>query len=59
MSGCYTAAVLTGAKDAETSFEQPEAVRDSTVRMQGASASFVYEAPAYSVSVLSLKKQAR
>lgn len=59
VESCYTAAVLTGAKDAENSFEQPEAVRDSTVCMQGASASFVYEAPAYSVSVLSLKKQAR
>lgn len=53
----YTAVVLSGKKDAENSFEQPENVRDRILRLQGASESFVYEAPAYSVSVLRLKKK--
>lgn len=53
----YTADVLTGKKDAENSFEQPENVRDRIVRMEGASENFIYEAPAYSVSVLRLEKK--
>lgn len=53
----YTVTVLTGEKDAENSFEQPENVRDRTFDMQGASGNFVYQAPAYSVSVLQLEKK--
>lgn len=53
----YTVTVLTGEKDAENSFEHPENVRDRTFDMQGASGNFVYQAPAYSVSVLVLEKK--
>lgn len=53
----YEAVLLTGEKTAENTFEEPEKVSDKTVKMEGASKKFIYEAPAYSVSVLRLKKK--
>lgn len=53
----YEAVILTGNKDAENSFELPENVRDVTEKRVGASKCFVYEAPAYSVNVIRLKKK--
>lgn len=55
----YTVNVLTGAKDAQNSFEEPEKVHDITVQSQGAAAEFSYEAPPYSVNVLRLKKKCK
>ena len=52
----YTVTLLSGEKGDENSFEEPEKVKNITVNMHGASSEFVYEAPAYSVSVLRLKK---
>lgn len=52
----YTVTLLTGEKDAENSFEETEKVKDITLNMHGAASEFVYEAPAYSVNVLRLKK---
>ncbi len=56
VQGDYTVTLLSGEKNAENSFEEPEKVKDITLNMQGAASEFVYEAPAYSVSVLRLKK---
>lgn len=53
----YEAVLLTGEKTAENTFEEPEKVSDKTVKMEGASKKFIYEAPTYSVSVLRLKKK--
>lgn len=53
----YRATVLSGEKEMENSFEEPEKVRDREVCLEGASESFVYEAPACSVSVVRLKKK--
>ena len=53
----YTVTLLTGDKDAANSFEEPEKVHDVTLKKQGASMEFCYEAPRYSVSVLRLKKR--
>lgn len=53
----YKVTLLTGEKDAENSFEKPKNVRDRMLRLRGAGESFVYEAPAYSVSVLHLNKK--
>ena len=48
----YEAVLLTGEKTAENTFEEPEKVSDKTVKMEGASKKFIYEAPAYSVYIL-------
>ena len=56
VQGDYTVTLLSGEKGDENSFEEPEKVKNITVNMHGASSEFVYEAPAYSVSVLRLKK---
>ena len=52
VQGDYTVTLLSGEKGDENSFEEPEKVKNITVNMHGASSEFVYEAPAYSVSVL-------
>lgn len=53
----YEVVFLTGEKDAVNSFENPECVSDRTERRSGASACFVYEAPAYSVNIIRLRKK--
>lgn len=52
----FMVTLLTGDRNAQNSFEEPECVRDEVIWMQGASQSFVYHAPAWSVSVLRLVK---
>ncbi len=52
----YEAIVLAGEQQAENSFEEPEKVCDQSFRFTGASEHFIYRAPAYSVSVLRLRK---
>ena len=52
----YTVGVLTGNAEDENSLEDPEHVRDVLIHASGASKTFVYPAPALSVSVLTLKK---
>lgn len=49
--------LLTGEKAAANSFENPDAVKDQRKKINGVSACFVYEAPAYSVNVIRLKKK--
>ncbi len=53
----YTVGLLTGKAEDENSLENPEHVHDVRLSLSGASRSFAYEAPALSVSVLTLKKQ--
>ena len=52
----YTVGLLTGKAEDENSLDIPEAVHDVLLRAVGASRSFIYEAPALSVSVLTLRK---
>ncbi len=56
VESAYTVGLLTGAPDDCNSLEEPEKVADHTVTCTGAAKTFVYEAPAYSVSVLRLHK---
>ena len=53
----YTIGLLTGKAEDENSLDIPEAVHDILLRAKGASRSFIYEAPALSVNVLTLKKR--
>ncbi len=53
----YTVGLLTGEAEAENSLEKPEYVHDVTLQAAGAAPEFVYEAPALSVNVLTLKKR--
>ena len=53
----YDLTLLTGRKEDYNSFEETEKVHDITLRKQGAGREFIYEAPAYSVSVLKLQKR--
>lgn len=55
----YTVNVLTGEKDAQNGFEEPEKVHDITMQKQGAATEFGYEAPPYSVNVLRLRKKCK
>ena len=52
----YQVTLLTGEKQAENSFEEPEKVHDVLQSHSGASSHFYYTAPAYSVNVLRLVK---
>ena len=52
----YTEEILTGEPDARNSLETPEAVHDVRYERHGASRCFIHRVPAYSVSVLLLKK---
>lgn len=52
----YEVTLLTGEKQAENSFEEPEKIHDVVQNHSGASSHFYYSAPAYSVSVLRLGK---
>ena len=52
----YTVGLLTGNAEDENSLECPGKVHDISFRATGASRCFVYEAPALSVSVLTLTK---
>ena len=52
----YTVGLLTGDAEDENSLDAPERVRDVTFRASGAARSFVYQAPALSVNVLTLTK---
>nr|WP_308627390.1 alpha-L-arabinofuranosidase C-terminal domain-containing protein [uncultured Eisenbergiella sp.] len=52
----YEVTLLTGEKQAENSFEEPEKVHDVVQNHSGASSHFYYGAPAYSVNVLRLAK---
>lgn len=54
----YEVLLLTGEPNAENSFEKPENVHDVTCALTGAARNFVYEAPAYSINILRLKKKA-
>ncbi len=56
VESAYRATVLTGAKDAENTFESPDRAHDVTTQLHGASRNFTYHAPAHSVSVVVLKK---
>ena len=58
VESAYEVLLLTGEPTAENSFEKPENVHDVTLSLTGASQSFVYEAPAYSINILRLKKKA-
>lgn len=53
----YTVGLLTGNAEDENSLENPENVRDVLFMAVGASRRFVYDAPALSVSILTLTKQ--
>ena len=53
----YTVGLLTGNATDENNLDDPEHVHDVLLRAEGASRSFVYDAPALSVSVLTLTKQ--
>lgn len=53
----YTVGLLTGNATDENSLDAPENVHDVLLQARGASRSFVYDAPALSVSILTLKKQ--
>ncbi len=53
----YTIGLLSGNAEAENSIDEPEAVRDMVLQASGAARSFVYEAPAMSVNVLTLAKE--
>ena len=53
----YTVGLLTGNAADENSLEDPDHVHDVRLQASGASRSFVYEAPALSVSVLTLTKR--
>ncbi len=53
----YQVLLLTGDPLAENSFEAPENVHDVTLEKTGAGRRFTYEAPAYSVNILRLKKR--
>ena len=53
----YTVGLLSGSATDENSLENPEKVHDVLLRAEGASRSFVYNAPALSVSILTLTKQ--
>jgi len=53
----YEADVLSGPPEAKNSFAAPTAVAPRTVKKKGASSSFMYDAPAWSFSVLRLKKK--
>ena len=53
----YTVGLLTGNAADENSLETPENVHDILLHASGASRSFTYEAPALSVSVLTLAKK--
>lgn len=52
----YVEEILTGSPDARNTLEAPEAVRDVRRVCRGASRRFVHSVPAYSASVLLLKK---
>lgn len=52
----YEVTLLTGEKQAENSFEEPEKIHDVVQNHSGASSHFYYGAPAYSVNVLRLAK---
>ena len=52
----YTVGLLTGGATDENSLDHPENVHDVQLRASGASRAFAYEAPALSVSILTLKK---
>ncbi|MCR5092644.1 MAG: alpha-L-arabinofuranosidase [Lachnospiraceae bacterium] len=56
VESAYTVNLMTGNAADENSLEAPEKVSDKLVCADGASRSFVYEAPALSVSALRLKK---
>ena len=53
----YTVGLLAGNAEDENSLDVPEAVHDVVLQADGASRSFVYDAPAMSVSVLTLTKK--
>lgn len=53
----YTVGLLTGGAEDENSLENPEKVKDRLIRATGAARRFVYEAPALSVNVLTLKRE--
>ena len=53
----YTVGLLAGNAEDENSLDVPEAVHDVVLQVDGASRSFVYDAPAMSVSVLALTKK--
>ena len=53
----YEVMVLVAEKEAINDFENTERVHDVTEQRTGAGRSFVYEAPACSVSVLKLEKK--
>lgn len=53
----YTVGLLTGNAADENSLEEPEHVHDVFFRAAGASREFTYQAPALSVSILTLKKK--
>jgi alpha-L-arabinofuranosidase len=52
----YTLSILSGAADAENSFENPDNVHDEVVPRSGAAKEFRYTAPPLSVSVLRCAK---
>ncbi|QHQ63556.1 alpha-L-arabinofuranosidase [Anaerocolumna sedimenticola] len=52
----YQVLILTGDKQAENSFEDPENISDKRILLKGAGKSFTYQAPAYSVNIIRLKK---
>ena len=52
----YKVYVITGDKQAENSFENPEMVHDMEYIRRGAARKFVYQAPPLSVNVLCLRK---
>jgi hypothetical protein len=52
----YSVGLLTGNATDENSLDAPENVHDVLLQAHGASRSFVYDAPALSVSILTLNK---
>ena len=53
----YTVGLLTGNAEDENSLENPENVTDRILQVSGAAREFVYEAPALSVNVLTLRRK--
>jgi len=54
--GEYKAYTLTGGKEAENSFDNPQNVHDELFNLHGAARKFTYRAPPFSVNVLRLIK---
>lgn len=53
----YWVGLLTGGKYDENTIEHPEKIQDTQVKLCGASKSFIYSAPAFSLNVIHLRKK--